>query len=374
LQEALTNSNLRGVTLGEGAPPIHSLLFADDLILCGTATLQEAQAVHTILYDFCHQSGQTPNLNKSSIYFSYNVSDQVKNQIRTIFPVANLVPNTMHLGHLMIFTNKDRNRAYNFIYSKFHAKFGSIKANKLNHAGRLQYIKSVLSSIPVYYMSTVLFSKTFIAKINAIIRKFWWAGIQDENPTNTIAFRSWDDICKPTNQGGLGIRDMDLINKSLIIHTTWSIITNKNPILSNVLKAKYYPNSSFWTATATGPRSVFWSSVLQVRHHLHDNSTIQIHAGNSYIWSSPWVPNWNSIHDNLILPVTNNPLPSSVSDLWLQGTQTWNQDILTTTFTPQFVQIINNIQLVPSTEPDILRWTPATNGRCTSKSTYTYLQ
>jgi hypothetical protein len=75
----------------------------------------------------------------------------------------------MHLGHPMIFSNKDRNRAYNFIYSKFHAKFGSIKANKLNHASRLQYIKSVLSSILVYYMSTVLFSNTFIAKINAII-------------------------------------------------------------------------------------------------------------------------------------------------------------------------------------------------------------
>jgi hypothetical protein len=74
------------------------------------------------------------------------------------------------------------------------------------------------------------------------------------------------------------------------------------------------------------------------------------------------------------LPVTNNPLPSFVSDLWMQDTQTWNQAILTTTFTHQTVQTINNIQLVPSTEPDILRWTPATNGKCTSKATYTYLQ
>jgi hypothetical protein len=170
-QEALFNYNLRGVTLGKGAP-IHSLLFADDLILCGTATLQEAQAIKTILYDFCHQSGQTPNLQKSSIFFSHNVINQVKNQIRSIFPISNLVPNTMHLGHPMIFSHKDRNRAYNFIYSKFHAKFGTVKTNKLNHAGRLQYIKSVLSSIPIYYMSTDLFSKSFISKINAIIRNF----------------------------------------------------------------------------------------------------------------------------------------------------------------------------------------------------------
>jgi hypothetical protein len=85
-------------------------------------------------------------------------------QIHGTFLVSNLLSNTMHLGHPMIFSRKDRNKAYNFIYSTFHAKFGTIKANKLNHAGRLQYINFVLSSIPVYYMSTVLFVKIFYCK------------------------------------------------------------------------------------------------------------------------------------------------------------------------------------------------------------------
>jgi hypothetical protein len=91
----------------------------------------------------------------------------------------------------------------------------------------------------------VLFSKTFIHKINSIIRNFWWAGVQAENPTNPIAFRSWDDICKTKNQGGLGIIDMELINKSLLINTAWNVITDKNPFLSNILKAKYYQNAPF---------------------------------------------------------------------------------------------------------------------------------
>jgi hypothetical protein len=319
LQDELNASNLQGVSLGPGAPPIHCLLFADDLIICGTASPDEAAATKTILYDFCRESGQTPNLNKSSILFSHNVPTYIKDQITSIFPVPNLIPNTMHLGHPMIFTHKDKNRAYNFIFSKFYAKFATLKANKLNHAGRLQYITYVLSSIPVYYMSTVLFSKTFIHKINSIIRNFWWAGVQDENPTNPIAFRSWDDICKSKNQGGLGIRDMELINKSLLINTAWNVITDKNPFLSNILKAKYYPNSSFWTATSAGPRSVFWSSVLQIKPLLQENSIIQIHVGNSSIWSTPWMPSWSTIHDHILLPITNSPLPAKISDFVAAG-------------------------------------------------------
>jgi hypothetical protein len=102
----------------------------------------------------------------------------------------------MHLGHLIIFNHNDGNKSYEFILNKFRAKLTTVKANKLNHAGRLTYIKSVLASILVY-MSTVLFSKTFVGKINAIIRRFWWARVQDDNPTSPIAFRSWEDICQP---------------------------------------------------------------------------------------------------------------------------------------------------------------------------------
>jgi hypothetical protein len=90
LQEALHINSLSGISLGPNAPRIHSLLFADDLILCGKATLHEAQAIKTILYDFCQQSGQTPNLQKSSIYFSKNVPNPIKNQIRGVFPVPTL--------------------------------------------------------------------------------------------------------------------------------------------------------------------------------------------------------------------------------------------------------------------------------------------
>jgi hypothetical protein len=94
-------------------------------------------------------------------------------------------------------------------------------------------------------MSTVLFFKTFIEKINTIIRRFWWAGVQEEDTSSLIAYRSWDDICKPTEHGGLDIRDLQTVNKSLIIQSGWNIVTDKNSFLTDILKAKYFPNESF---------------------------------------------------------------------------------------------------------------------------------
>jgi hypothetical protein len=134
--------------------------------------------------------GQTPNLQISSILFSKNVPTSIKAQIKWLFPAPDLLPNTIHLGHPIIFNHSDRNKAYEFILRKFRAKLTIVRANKLNHAGRLTYIKLVLASIPVYYMSTVLFSKTFVGKITAIIKKFWWARVQEDNPTTPIAYRS----------------------------------------------------------------------------------------------------------------------------------------------------------------------------------------
>jgi hypothetical protein len=150
-----------------------------DLIICRHASHGEPTNIKYVLQNFCHDCGQTPNLNKSSIIFSKHVTDHEKQAIHNVFLVPNLAPNAIHLGHPLIFNHRDRSKAYGFIINKFKAKLTTVKANKLNHAGRLTYINSMLASIPIYYMSTVLFSKTFIAKNYINHKKFlvgWYPG------------------------------------------------------------------------------------------------------------------------------------------------------------------------------------------------------
>ena len=100
LQEAMCSNHLAGISLGTGCPPIHSLMFADDLLICGQAYITEATHMLHILQRFCNLSGQTPNWNKLGIIFSANVSACIKDDIKRIFPVMDIVLIQFTLGTL----------------------------------------------------------------------------------------------------------------------------------------------------------------------------------------------------------------------------------------------------------------------------------
>ena len=125
--------------------------------------------------------------------------------------------NTIHLGNPLILPAKDRSAAYNFVYDKFKQKLTAYKANRLSHATRLTLIKSVFASIPVYYMSNIIFSKKFLTKLTAIIRNFWWTGVKDESTTKSLCLRAWTDICIEKKIGGLGVQNLQAMNQGLIL-------------------------------------------------------------------------------------------------------------------------------------------------------------
>jgi hypothetical protein len=127
--------------------------------------------------------------------------------------VSPIDSNFIHVGHPLILPSTDRASAYSFVLERFKSKLSTYKADKLSHAklshaARLELIKSVFASIPVYYMSNILFSKKLIVKLTTIIRNFWWTGVREETNSKSLCLRAWKDICTPKNEGGLGIRNL----------------------------------------------------------------------------------------------------------------------------------------------------------------------
>lgn len=368
LNDAMEANNLQGILLGPNCPSIHSLLFADDLLVCGQATQQEATTMAYILHHFCAHSGQTPNWNKSAILFSANVQPVTVSIIKSIFPVPDMTSNFTHLGHPLILPAKNRTAAYNFVLDKFLAKLPSYKANMLSHAARLELIRSVFSAIPVYYMSNILFTKKFIAKLTAIIRNFWWTGIRKDSSSRSLCLRAWKDICTSKQEGGLGIRNLQAMNQGLVLFTAWRIASLPNSHLHLILRSKYFADSSLWSASTNIPKSAFWTSILKMLPKLKAHSLFQITQGNISLWSTPWCSAWQEVYNHLIIQPSGFIYPAKVNDLWIPGTKCWNNDLINTLFLEPTASTIISTPIINDDTPDLLCWDLTPNGKCNSKS------
>ena len=67
--------------MGRNGPNISHLLFADDILLFGEASVSQIRCVQKCLQKFCSLSGEKVSQAKTQIYFSKNMSNQTTFEI-----------------------------------------------------------------------------------------------------------------------------------------------------------------------------------------------------------------------------------------------------------------------------------------------------
>ena len=77
-------------------------------------------------------------------------------------------------------------------------RLASWKARNLSIGARLILIKSVLSSLPIYYLSLYKAPKSVLEKMETTMRRFLWAGSSDDKKIPWVA---WDIISTPKEKG-----------------------------------------------------------------------------------------------------------------------------------------------------------------------------
>lgn len=70
LQHDLYHGKLQGLHLTRNAPPLTNLMYADDLLIMGSAQSHEVRRTQYILQLFCSLSGQKISPEKSKLWFS----------------------------------------------------------------------------------------------------------------------------------------------------------------------------------------------------------------------------------------------------------------------------------------------------------------
>jgi hypothetical protein len=74
-------------------------------------------------------------------------------------------------------------------------------------------IKSVLQAIPSYVMSIYLIPDSTIKEIERMMIYFWWGGGANNKGIRWLA---WDRMIQPKSHGGMGFRDLHVLNLAMI--------------------------------------------------------------------------------------------------------------------------------------------------------------
>lgn len=98
--------------------------------------------------------------------------------------------------------------------------------NMLSYGGRLQLVNSVMSSLPTFHMSTFLLPQGVITQLDKYRRHCLWRGqaLTRKNPP----LAAWEIVCRPKDEGGLGVINLELQNKALLIENMHRFFNKAN--------------------------------------------------------------------------------------------------------------------------------------------------
>jgi hypothetical protein len=231
--KAVNNNIFHGYRVGNNVM-FHTLQFADDTIIMGEGSWDNLWIIKTVLRSFELVSGLKVNCHKSKLY-GINLDD---NFLRASSSFLNCEVDSIPFRFLGIpvGANPRRRTTWTPILDSMKKKLSAWNGRNLSIGGRVTLIKSVLSSLPLYFFSFFKAPVCVIKELESIQRKFLWGGGLENNK---MCWVSWDRICQPKEKGGLGIKNLALFNSSLLCKWKWRSLNDGDASWYDLLWFRY---------------------------------------------------------------------------------------------------------------------------------------
>ncbi|PRQ38773.1 putative ribonuclease H-like domain, reverse transcriptase zinc-binding domain-containing protein [Rosa chinensis] len=216
-------------------------------------------------------------------------------------------------------------------------------------------------------MSVFQLTKNFCDDLEQMCARFWWGSMLDKRK---IHWKTWNALCNPKEEGGLGFRSLSNFNSAMLAKQAWRVVNNPSSIIARIYRAKYFPRGSFWTAGSHPSPSFSWRSIFSTRELLKEGSYWQVGSGTSInIWSASWVsalPDGKPIRNRLAEEEV-----TMVSDL-LSATGVWDVSRIQRLFPMEEAEAILHIPLSSRLVADRLIWKFERNGVFSVRTAYQY--
>lgn len=191
---------------------------------------------------------------------------------------------------------------------------------------RITLTKSVLNTVPMYYMQTNLLPNSTCERIDKMSRDFIWGYSDEGKGTHLIA---WDKLCRPKNEGGVGLRKAKFMNHSHLMKVGQGLISRKDSLWARTLKSKYgYKMNVFSKVSYRNNNSNLWLGVCKVWNRVLENTKWRILNGKkANFWNDCWCRPSLFQRDAVVKPQNTSDLMETINDFVLPNGE-WNREKL----------------------------------------------
>ncbi len=284
LQLAVSHSLLPPVGVGDVI--IHTLQFADDLLLFFDGNSRSAEVIKIVLDAFSAASGLKINFSKSRI-IPINMESSQATRIARIFGCTTDGFPFTYLG-LPLSPKALHKTDYLPLIEKIDKRLAGWKGRMLSRASRLVLLNSVISSVPTFFSSAFRILDWLFKAVDRIRRGFFWKG---KVPTSSFhCLVNWEQVCRPKCVGGLGIRSFRVTNSALLMKSFWNYYSAKELPWVRILHHNDYKRRSPCARGAPPTRcSPLWKGVLSTTGPFHTSVIFTLGDGAIVpFWHARW--------------------------------------------------------------------------------------
>ncbi|KAJ0445513.1 putative RNA-directed DNA polymerase [Helianthus annuus] len=200
-----------GVKLPNDGPVLSHLCYADDVLFIGEWSDHNAVSLKRLLRCLFLVSGLKVNEKKCHLFGVGVDETEVARLARVLNCETGKFP-FYYLG-IPIGANMKRSIFWRPIVEKFKKKLSGWKARHLSLAGRVTLAKSVLGSLPSYFLSLFPAPKCIIKQLEGIRRDFVWG---KTGQAQKMRWVRWKCFMKPKTLGGVGVGGINDFNLAML--------------------------------------------------------------------------------------------------------------------------------------------------------------
>ena len=211
-----------------GGESVSHILFADDTILFCDANVEQILHIPLLLLSFQVVTGLKVNVHKNEMVLIGEVDD-----VQALADILGCRVGTLPMSYLGMPLGASHNSPsiWNPILEKIERKLTGWKKLYLSKGGRLMLLKSMLSSLPTYFLSLFTIPTYVANKIEKLHRDFLWGD-------SKYHLVGWDKFCTPIANGGFGIRKITTFNKALLGKWLWQFGKEEDRLWRRVVVSK----------------------------------------------------------------------------------------------------------------------------------------